>query len=320
MSAQVAVAVVSWNTRQLLRECLRSLAPEAESGRAEVWVVDNGSTDGSPAMVESEFPWVALEVPGENLGFGRAVNLVAQRTSAPWIAPANADIQLTSDALEVLLATGERHPRAGIVAPRLLRPDGSTQHSVYHFPTLSFFIAFNLGLPALSPRLADRLCMEGAWDAERAREVDWAIGAFLLVRRAAFDEVSGFDPEQWLYAEDIDLAWRLARRGWRTRYEPRASVRHEVSASVSQALGDDLARRDRWMAATYAWMARRRGVASAWSVGAVNYVGMGVRFAGLSALAAISPERWAGPRDYARDWLPPHRNALRSRRRLLARG
>src|SRR2546421_8493025 len=114
MAPSVAIAVVSWNTRDLLRRCLRSLAAEVDAGRAEVWVVDNGSRDGSAAMVGNEFGWAKLLAQDSNVGFGAAVNLVAERTDTPWIACANADTELTPGALEQLLEAGVRDPRAGI--------------------------------------------------------------------------------------------------------------------------------------------------------------------------------------------------------------
>src|SRR4051812_12749609 len=92
--APVTIAVVSWNTGELLARCLESFRPEVERGRVDPWVVDNASTDGSPDLVRERFPWVNLVASPENLGFGRAVNLVARQTTSEWIAPANADIAL----------------------------------------------------------------------------------------------------------------------------------------------------------------------------------------------------------------------------------
>jgi GT2 family glycosyltransferase len=316
MPASVTVAVVSWNTRELLGRCLRSLAPDAEAGRAKVWVVDNTSHDGSAEMVEAEFPWVELVASAENLGFGSAVNLVAERSRGEWIAPANADVELTPGALEALLAAGDRHPEAGALAPRLVLPDGSVQHSVYPLPTLGFTLLFNFGLHRLSRRLADRLCLVGFWNPEREREVGWAVGAFLLVRRTAWDELGGFDPRHWMYAEDLDLGWRLARAGWTRRYEPRAVVYHAESAAARQAFGEE--RIDRWMKATYAWMARRRGIALTWAVAGVNCVGAGARFVLFGLLARARPRRFAGPAKRARFWAAAHRRGLRSRRALGA--
>lgn len=311
----VAVAVVSWNTRELLAACLRSLRPDADAGLAEVWVVDNASSDGSAELVRREFPWARLVACEENLGFGRAVNLVAQETRTPWIAPANADVELTPGALARLLETGAARPRAGIVAPRLVLHDGSTQQSVHPFPTLPLTLVFNAGLHLLSRRLADRLLLEHHWDPERPRDVDWAIAAFQLVRREAFEQAGGFDEAHWMYAEDLDLAWRLARLGWTTRYEPAAVVRHAASAAATQAFEEEVV--DRWMAATYAWMARRRGMLRTWCYAAVNWLGATGRLALTRPRERRDPRRWAPVAQEWRTWRRAHRAGLRSRRELL---
>jgi N-acetylglucosaminyl-diphospho-decaprenol L-rhamnosyltransferase len=314
--AAVAVAVVSWNTRDLLAECLRSLEPEADAGRAEVWVVDNASSDGSAELVREQFGWVTLVASEENLGFGRAVNLVARRTTTPWIAPANADIALEPGALTALLDTGGHHSDAGAVAPALLLPNGRIQHSVHPFPTLPFTLLFNLGIPRLSRRLGDRLTLEGAWDETRPRVVDWAMGAFLIVRRDAFESIGGFDEAHWMYAEDLDLGWRLRRARWTTRYEPAAIVRHEGSAAAEQAFGDDQV--NRWMRASYSWMARRRGVVRTWTCAALNCAGAAARLAFNSPAARIRPDRFGPLRDENRIWLRAHRTGLQSAHALRA--
>ncbi|MDQ6605098.1 MAG: glycosyltransferase, partial [Actinomycetota bacterium] len=164
MPTPVAIAVVSWNTREALDSCLRSIEPEVRAGTATVTVVDNASVDGTPDFVRGQFPWAELIASPSNLGFGAAVNLAAGRSSAPWIAAANADIELTPGALPALLAAGDRDPSAGILAPRLILPDGSTQHSVHPFPTLGLTLAFNLGLGGLFPALAERLALQGHWN------------------------------------------------------------------------------------------------------------------------------------------------------------
>jgi N-acetylglucosaminyl-diphospho-decaprenol L-rhamnosyltransferase len=309
---EVTVAVVSWNTRELLLRCLRSLAPEAHTGRAEVWVVDNASSDGSAQAVREHAPWAQLLEAGENLGFGRAVNLVADRTRSEWLAAANADVALEPGALPALLAAGHDR-RVGCVAPRLVLPDGSTQHSVHPLPTVSFTLAFNLGLHRLSRRLADRLCLEGFWNPDRPREVPWAVGAFLLLRREAFDAVGGFDERLWIYAEDLDLGWRLRGRGWATRYEPPARVRHESGAATAAAFGER--RAVRFMGATYALLRRRRGVPRMWATAALNVAGALARLAWMAPLARLWP-RWRGPKRETRDWLTAHVQGLRCSSRL----
>ena len=309
----MAVAVVSYETRDLLLRCLRALAGDVEAGRAAVWVVDNGSRDGSADAAREAAPWATVLEPGENLGFGRAVNLVAAQSKGDWLVAANADVAPEPDALELLLARGAE-PGVGAVAPRLVLRDGSTQHSVYPFPTVPFTLLFNLGLLQRSRRLADRACLEGHWDPERAREVDWAIGAFLLLRREAFEAVGGFDTEQWLYAEDLDLGWRLREAGWVTRYEPAARVLHEQSAATSEAFGERA--RAQFMAATYAALVRRRGLLRTWATAAINVAGVGARLAWVAPLAPFSPRRRQA-RDALRAWLGVHRQGLRSRSALL---
>ncbi len=313
--AEVAIAVVSWNTRELLSNCLRSIESEVRAGRAEAWVVDNASSDGSAGLVRERFPWARLIALNENVGFGPAVNLVAERTSSRWLAVANADIELTPGTLAGLLEAGGRLPRAGIVAPRLVLPDGRTQHSVYAFPTLRFTLAFNLGLGGLSGRRADEMTLEGSWNPDRPRFVDWAIGAFVLVRREAWIEAGGFDPAQWMYAEDLDLGWRVAAAGFRTWYEPTAVVRHLGAASTSQVWGDE--RTEQWQRSTYAWMMRRRGAAVTRACALVNTVGAGVRVLWLVPFAVVLKGDWLGRSRTTRFWARLHlRNLMASRSAL----
>ena len=313
--APVTVAVVSFNTRAALERCLESLRPESDAGRAQVWVVDNASTDGSADAVRERAPWARLLEPGTNLGFGRAVNLVAAESDSPWLACANADVALEPGALKTLLRAGGE-AQVGCVAPRLVLPDGSTQHSVHSLPTIPFTLAFNLGLHHLD-RLGDRWCLEGLWDPERARPVPWAIGAFLLFRRRAFDEVDGFDEERWMYAEDLDLGWRLNQAGWITRYEPAARVLHISGAATTVAFGDQ--RTARFTRATYAVLLRRRGLARTWITAAVNTAGAAARVVWMAPLAVVL-RRWRGPLAQSRMWVAAHRQGLRSPSALLRDG
>lgn len=311
----VVVAIVSWNTRDLLDRCLTSLRPEYDRGIAEVWVVDNASDDGSADLVRERFPWVELIASNENLGFGRALNLVARRTSSEWIATANADVALRPGALDTLIEAGRRDPRAGAIAPRLVLPDGTTQHSVFAFPTIPFSLALNTGAHLLSRTLSDRWAFPGRWDTERARRVPWAIAAFLLFRRAAWDEVGGFDDRQWIYAEDLDVGWRLRDAGWATRYEPRAVVDHESAASTTQLFGPELA--PHWQRSTYGSIARRRGAANARAVAALNLAGAILRWARLVLREA--PGRGGGDPELRRAhgrWVLVHLDALRRGTRL----
>jgi N-acetylglucosaminyl-diphospho-decaprenol L-rhamnosyltransferase len=283
-----------------------------------VWVVDNASSDGSAELVKRAAPWATLVDVGENLGFGRAVDLVAARTDTPWLAPANADVALEPGALASLLAAG-REPRTAVVAPQLILPNGDIQHSVYRFPTLPFTIAFNLALPLLTRRLAprlsrwmaDRMLLEGHWKGDRVQTVDWAIGAFLLIQRSAFDAVGGFDADQWMYGEDLDLGWRLAGAGYATRYEPGARVRHHGGAATSAAFGEE--QLARIMVATYRVLVRLRGPVRAWATALVNWLGAVGR---VMWFAPLSSRRKTGRDtvDLHRRWAAAHREGLKALR------
>jgi N-acetylglucosaminyl-diphospho-decaprenol L-rhamnosyltransferase len=307
--APVAIAVVSWNTRRLLERCLVSMRPDAERGLADVWVVDNGSTDGSAEMVEESFQWVTLVRAPENLGYGRAVNLVAERTSSAWVAPANADIELQPGSLERLLETGEATPRAGCIAPRLILPDGSTQASVQPFPSIRASLrAAGRGGSATARASAE------AERTGRASRVDWATGAFVLVPRAAWEAVGGFDARQWMYAEDLDLAWRLARAGCASWYDPEARVVHHLSVAAARAFGDEDSRAIRWMAANYRWLGRRRGALYPVAYGAVQLALGTLRFARGSLGAAIGRPGARDRRERARRGLARQVRAQRMAR------
>ena len=314
MPAPVAIAVVSWNTASLLGKCLTSLRPEHEAGRAEVWVVDNASTDGSAATVAAEHSWVTLVASAENLGFGPAVNRVAARTRTPFLAAANADVALAPGALEALLDAADRHPRAGAFAPRLITPGGAIQHSVHPFPTVRTGLLLSTGL-AWRGAIAWRLPLEGRWDPALPRDVDWAHGAFLLVRRAAWDAVGGFDPEQWLYAEDLDLGWRLRRAGWTMRYVPEARVEHAVAAATASRW-DAHERAVRTQRSAYAWMLARRGAPATRATALAHLAGPAVRAALLAAGARVAADRWSARAATQRRYVAMHRTGLEPRAAL----
>jgi N-acetylglucosaminyl-diphospho-decaprenol L-rhamnosyltransferase len=183
-----------------------------------------------------------------------------------------------------MLEGGRQDPRVGIVAPALRLADGTVEHSLHPFPGLRTSLALNLGIGRLSPRLARRLTLDGHWDQSLARRGDWAHGAFLLIRRRAFDQVHGFDPEQFLYAEDLDIAWRLSRDGWQVRYEPAAEVDHVGAAAIRQRYGDD--RDQRAQRSAYAWMLRRRGAPLTRVCALINTVGAGTRAVTVSVLGS----------------------------------
>lgn len=231
--APVAVAVVSYNTLDDLRTCLERVRSEAPG---EVVVADNGSTDGSAALVGDEFPEVRLLVDESNPGFGAAANRAVAATSSPYVLLLNADTRVTPGTLRALAAYLDGHPRAGVAGPRLVNPDGTLQVSCFPFiGTLRLMLEKTPAARWLArvPPLRDRWLLSHS-SHDRPRVVPWVLGAALALRREAFEAIGGFDPSFFMYAEEIDLCWRLDEAGWEVHFAPVATVVHVGGASTGQ--------------------------------------------------------------------------------------
>ncbi|MFH1149521.1 MAG: glycosyltransferase family 2 protein [Actinomycetota bacterium] len=227
----VAALVINRNTHELLSDCLRSLQAQEYGGPITTWVVDNGSTDGSAAMVVSGFPGVQLVRNDRNVGYAAACNQGIHYSSEPVVLVMNSDTVLSPDTVRVLVEHMEANPGAAIVAPRLLNTDGSIQFSCREFPsiTTAFMHAF-LGLfRGDNPYSAGYKKMD--WDHGGECTVDWVSGAFMALRRDAMDALGGFDEGYFMYVEDVDLCWRARQDGWTVDYLPRGDVYHHIGMS-----------------------------------------------------------------------------------------
>jgi GT2 family glycosyltransferase len=228
----IAVAIVNWNARDHLRRCLSSALAERP---VQCVVVDNGSTDGSADVVAREFPAVDLLVDTGNPGYGAASNRAMARCTAPYVLLLNSDTVLRPGALGALAGYLDRRPRAGLVGPRLVNPDGTLQRSCYPFPRplLPHIRTTPLArLARLVPVVRDRYV--GTWPHTYARRVPWVVGAALAIRRDAFDAVGGFDQSFYMYFEEVDLAFRLRAAGWETHFAPVTDVVHVGGVSSRQ--------------------------------------------------------------------------------------
>ena len=227
----VAAAVVNYNAGPLLAACLASLQTE---GVDPIVVADNGSTDGSIEAVEGS--GAVIVRTGANLGYGAGANraVAAMAGDTGFILVCNPDLVLHPGAVKVLVAALEADPSLGIVGPRLRNRDGTLYPSARTFPALGDAIghAF-LGVIRPDNPFSRRYKLLD-WDHETARAVDWVSGACFLVRRAAWDDLAGFDEAFFMYMEDVDLCWRAWHHGWRVAYEPAAEVTHVQGVSTDQ--------------------------------------------------------------------------------------
>ncbi len=288
---RVAIVVVSWNTRELLRRTLTSIRRFAPPVPVTTWVVDNASSDGSPEMVASDFPEVHLRALDRNAGFSAANNVALREildTGCPWVLLLNPDAELLEGTLEQALRTGEE--TGSPVAARLLNPDGSLQPSTFPFPGLLRDLAQALWLPRLlSRRLRGKLFLGGYWDHDEPRRVDWALGAFLLVPRLALER-AGLLPEEYpLFGEDLEWCHRLADAGFPLHFEPRARAVHHGNQAAGQLPAPWRIRRTHDTLATY--LRTRRGSLVAGPHRGIQLLNYTLRAALFTLLGAVSRRR-----------------------------
>jgi len=248
----VSVCIVSWNVADDLRACLESVRAQQTPPSHEVIVADNASSDDSVAMVREGSPEVTLIVNDENLGFARATNQTLRAARGRYLLMLNPDTVLEPDALASLVEVADAHPEAGIVAPRLVYPDGSLQYSCRRFPTIGAAVFRNTFLGRLFPnaRAASHYVMAD-WHHDAEREVDWASGACLLIRREAFEQVGELDEGFAWGSEDVDYGLRMHQAGRRVVFTPATTVVHAVGRSTDQAVVPTIVRTHRGMYRLY---------------------------------------------------------------------
>lgn len=224
-AGDAAAVVVTFDALPWLERCLRSLHG------VETVVVDNGSGDGTAALVRERFPEVRL-VEQPNLGLAAGWARGIAETRGRYVLLLNSDAWLQGDALARLVAVADRLPRAAIVGPKLLNPDGTLQRSVRGFPTVWRLATEYLYLRKLAPRSrALNAFYGGGFDHESEREAEFLMGACLLVRRAAVDEVGPPDSSYFLFSEEVDWCWRFREAGWSVVFTPEARCVHVGGAS-----------------------------------------------------------------------------------------
>jgi len=234
----VDVGVVTWNTAEVTPAALRRLIEGANGLRLRVLVRDNGSSDGTVDAIRAAVPEAEIDADGDNLGFAAGLNRLVARGRAPWFLALNPDAWPDPGALGPLLRAGESMTTAAAVAPRIERPDGTLEHSTHPFPSLRVELIHALGARHwLAPRKLEREMLETFWNHDYSRRVDWAVGAVLLMRRAALEDIGPWDEGYFMYGEDIDWCRRAFDAGWDLLFEPDSLFRHVGNASGAQAFG-----------------------------------------------------------------------------------
>jgi N-acetylglucosaminyl-diphospho-decaprenol L-rhamnosyltransferase len=250
----LTIVIVSWNVRDLLRHCLKSIldsgywvfdTPDPARGlpslpsdrQLELVVVDNASTDGSPDMVRAEFPQVHLIVNAGNLGFTAACNQGLALSRGRCLLLLNPDTEVIGDALARMVGYMDDHSDVGALGPQLRYADGSLQPSRRRFPT---FATALLESTILQQWWADNRVLRLYYMADTPDDavqlVDWVVGACLLVRRQVYEQVGGLDEGFFMYSEELDWCKRIKDAGWAVAYLPTATILHHEGKSSEQVI------------------------------------------------------------------------------------
>ncbi|MBE0596621.1 MAG: glycosyltransferase family 2 protein [Desulfuromonadales bacterium] len=257
MAPDLTVIVVNWNTRELLRDCLRSVVDGNPAGELSIIVVDNGSADGSAEMVEREFPRVRLLRNQENLGFAKANNQALRLVETPYACLLNSDTVVAPGTLAGLVSFMTAHPRTVACAPALRLPSGRLQtggagYELNLRTAFNYFFFLSRLFPERFPGMylyQDHFVRKG-----EPLQVDWLAGACLSVRMTAVRQAGLLDESYHMYAEDAEWCQRLGRVG-EIRYLPGLEILHLFGASSDKGGAVSV----RWLDATFAYFERQHG-------------------------------------------------------------
>lgn len=249
---KLSIVIVSWNTADILAQCLESVFAHAPDAPFEVWVVDNASTDGSPAMVQQRFPQVKLLQNETNPGFATANNQAMRQCTGEYVLLLNPDTIVYAGALPTLVQFLDDNPQAGACGARLLNADGSLQLSCYPTPTLGREL---LRMFHLDGRV--RYHMD-SWDTNTARPVEALLGACILARRHILEAIGLMDESYFMFSEEIDLCYRISQAGWAIFWVPQAQIVHLGGQSTRQVKTEMFLRlyegKLRYMRKHYGWV------------------------------------------------------------------
>ena len=224
----LSVIIVNYNVKYFLEQALLSLKKAAEGFKAEFFVVDNASTDGSVEYIENNFPWVQVIANKQNLGFGTANNQALSRSKGKYLLVINPDTVVGEDSIKVFFDFLEENPEIGAAGPKIIDREGKFElNSKRGFPTP--FTAFSriTGLAALFPnsRLFAKYNLTYIHPDQQC-EIDSLAGCFMLLRREVYEQTQGFDEDFFMYGEDIDWCYRIKNAGWKIYYLPLVEIIH----------------------------------------------------------------------------------------------
>lgn len=234
--AKLSIVIVNWNTEGEIQDCLNSI--KKYSPNSDTYVVDNASSDKSVEVIKSKFPWVKLTVNKTNLGFAKANSQILRKIKSGYVLILNPDTRLQKNSLEPLISYLESNENVGAVGPLLLNPDGSVQYlGMYRkSPSLIQALFFYTDLYRLSikSKLLTRLFWESDINGKKVQSVDQIPGACLMSSTEVLKKVNFFDDDFPFWFEDVDLCFKLRKKGYKLFCVPESKIIHKVGSATDK--------------------------------------------------------------------------------------
>jgi len=233
----LSVIIVSWNTKNLIRDCLISIKNNTHKILYEVYLVDNNSADGTVEMMHTEFEDVKLIANKTNNGFAKANNQAIKLSNGKYVILLNPDTVVLENALDLMVNYLDNNKDVGILGCKLLNKDGSLQESCRRFPDITTYSNILLKIHAIFP---NKKCFSKYFmkdmNYDTINEVDQVMGAALMYRTNILGEKSYLDEDYWIWFEEVDFCYNVKKRGYKVIYLPDAKIVHYKAQSFSQLM------------------------------------------------------------------------------------
>lgn len=236
LNPELSIIIVSWNVSKLLEHCLLSIRKNVNLGY-EVIIVDNNSSDNTVEMVRRKFPEFSLIANSKNIGFAAANNQALAQARGKWLLILNPDTILFKDTVEKSLLYLKKNPEVGVLGGKILNPDLSLQPSCRNLPDLSSQILILLKIHHFKPGLASlKKYFMADFKYQEIREVDQVMGAFLITKREVIEKAGFFDPNFFVWFEEVDFCRRVKQLGYKVIFFPEAKIIHHQGESFKQLM------------------------------------------------------------------------------------
>jgi len=232
---ELTISIVTYNSLDFLKDCLKSIFKNPPSSKYRVVVVDNASEDGTAEFLKKNYPEVSLIKNSENIGFAAANNKAIKESYSEYIVLLNSDCEVYEKSLDKMVEFMEENPEVGIAGPKIINSDGSIQLSCRRFPSLLNAAAHTLLGDIFPDNPFSKKYKLAGIRRDRPLKVDWVSGSCMIIRKEALNDTGLLDERYFMYVEDVDICYRMYQKNWSVFYFPDAVVMHHIAGSAGRS-------------------------------------------------------------------------------------